>query len=314
LYKTLARRGIIRLSAGVISSQADIKGIVHPLVHRITKTTAADHQAIHQTDHQAENSQLDALILDIQSAERLQQDLPSYIGHSFRKPLFVTRRSFEYLPDGYTGSPSIAHDLIALKTSPISPWQEHVKRVVDVLGAAIVLILCTPLFLILAIGVKMSSPGPIFYQQERIGRWGIPFAIYKFRTMIAAAEPDGPMLTVVDDARVTAFGRYLRKWRLDELPQLINVLKGDMSLVGPRPERPYYAQQLTKLQPKYALIYQVRPGITSWGQVKYGYASTLDEMIQRFRYDLLYMEHMSLFLDFRILLYTVAVVAGGKGR
>ena len=162
--------------------------------------------------------------------------------------------------------------------------------------------------------IKMDSKGPIFFKQERIGKAGKPFKILKFRSMFVDAEKEGPALSSDFDPRITSVGKMLRKSRLDELPQFWNVLKGEMSIVGPRPERKYYIDQIVKIAPHYIHLHKVRPGITSWGQVKYGYASTVEEMVQRLTFDILYMENMSLALDFKIILFTVIVMIEGRGK
>jgi len=191
--------------------------------------------------------------------------------------------------------------------------EKNIKWMADKIIALGVLILFSPLYLYLSIRIKWSSPGPVFFQQERIGYRGKPFMIYKFRTMFSEASKQGPLLTARDDKRVTPFGRFLRKYRLDEIPQFWNVLKGDMSLVGPRPEQRFYIEQIVCKAPYYYLLHNVRPGITSWGMVKYGYAETVDKMIERLNFDILYYENMSLVLDIKILLYTVQIVFSGKG-
>jgi lipopolysaccharide/colanic/teichoic acid biosynthesis glycosyltransferase len=170
------------------------------------------------------------------------------------------------------------------------------------------------MYLFLALMVKFSSKGPVFYMQERIGLNGKPFKIIKFRSMRVDAEKNGPQLAKENDSRVTAFGAFMRKTRLDELPQFVNVLSGDMALVGPRPERQYFIDQIIEKAPQYKLIQRVRPGITSWGQVKYGYAENVDEMIERLKFDLLYIENMSLAIDFKIIFYTVIIMLQGRGK
>lgn len=201
--------------------------------------------------------------------------------------------------------------LISHKTMPA--WQERTKRMIDMLVSAIVLIVASPLYAYAAIGVKRSSPGPIFYRQIRIGKNGKPFRIYKFRSMYTGSEQKGYQLAAENDNRVTKFGAMMRKVRLDEIPQFFNVLIGDMSLVGPRPERKHYIEQITKKAPHYTRLLRVRPGITSWGQVKYGYASNVDEMVERLKYDLIYINNMSLYIDLKILIYTVRTVVLKQG-
>ena len=187
-------------------------------------------------------------------------------------------------------------------------WQENMKRFLDVLLSLLALGLLSPLILILMIGVKISSRGPIVLRQERIGRNGIPFTLYKFRSMFADAEKNGPELSRKNDDRVTNFGKFMRTRKMDEIPNFINVIMGEMSLVGPRPERKYFINQIIEQAPHYVHLQRVKPGITSWGQVRYGYAANVEEMIRRLKYDLLYIENMSLFVDFQILIITFQTI------
>lgn len=203
--------------------------------------------------------------------------------------------------------------LIDVTGNNFSEEGKNIKLMLDKLVSAIVLLLLSPVYLYLAIRVKMDSKGPVFIKQERIGFHGKPFMIYKFRTMREDAEKDGPLLSSENDARITPFGQVMRKYRLDEFPQFWNVLKGDMSLVGPRPERKYYIDQIMKQAPYFYLLHNVRPGITSWGMVKFGYARNIAEMIERMQYDILYYENMSLMLDIKILIYSIKTVCTGKG-
>ena len=203
--------------------------------------------------------------------------------------------------------------LVDVTDNNFSPAEQNIKLFQDKVCSVVALLLLSPLFAYIAWRVKKDSPGPVFFRQERIGYLGQPFWMYKFRTMYVNAEENGPSLSSEDDLRVTPFGRIMRKYRLDELPQFWNVLKGDMSLVGPRPERKYFIDEIVKTAPYYYLLHNVRPGITSLGMVKYGYAASVDKMVERMEYDILYYENMSLTLDLTILIYTVKTVITGKG-
>lgn len=207
----------------------------------------------------------------------------------------------------------ISEPLVNISTTNIHPAILNLKRLGDVIVSALALIVLAPAFLIIALAIKHDSKGPAFYLQERVGYHKKIFRIIKFRTMYTDAEASGPALSKADDPRITHIGRFLRKYRIDEFPQFWNVLRGDMSLVGPRPEREYYVRQIIERVPHYSLIHQVRPGITSWGMVRYGYAGNVDEMLERLPYDLLYLENVSLAVDMKILAHTVKTVLTGKG-
>ncbi|MEM6633466.1 MAG: sugar transferase [Bacteroidota bacterium] len=232
-----------------------------------------------------------------------------------------TSANIKIVPGSYdyiVGSAKISHilgaPLIEIFPQIISNWEKVIKRLLDVGVSLVSLVLLIPVYTLIGLAVKLDSPGPIFYLQERIGKGGKPFSMVKFRSMYQDAESKGPALSSEDDPRITPVGRILRKMRLDELPQFWNVLKGDMSIVGPRPERRHYIDQIVKLAPHYVHLHKVRPGITSWGQVKYGYASTVEEMVERLTFDILYIEQMSLALDLKIMLYTFIVILEGRGK
>ncbi len=205
--------------------------------------------------------------------------------------------------------------LITVTYGKILPAQKIIKRLCDILLSLCAMVLLSPLYLITAIMVYSTSKGPVFYRQERIGYKGKPFYMHKFRSMYMDAEATGPQLSSGDkDSRITPFGRFMRKVRLDEIPQFYNVLKGTMSLVGYRPERQFFIDQIVSKAPEYKLLLRVKPGITSWGQVKFGYADTVDQMVERLKYDLLYLENISLATDIKILLYTVMIIFQGRGK
>lgn len=225
------------------------------------------------------------------------------------------------LPDYYdiiSGSvkTSNVYDAVLIHIHPdlMPDWQRVWKRMLDMIISAMALLALSPFLIFAAIMVKLSSKGPVFYKQERIGRFGRPFYIYKFRSMFVEAEQAGPALSSKADPRITSWGRFMRKWRIDELPQFVNIIRGDMSLVGPRPERKHYIDIISTTHAHYKYLHKVKPGLTSWGMVQFGYAENVDEMIERMKYDLLYIENCSLALDVKIILYTFMVIFQGRGK
>ncbi len=225
------------------------------------------------------------------------------------------------LPDYYdilSGSvkTSNVYDAVLIHIHPdlMPDWQRVCKRVIDIVVSSFALLVLSPFLLFTAIMVLFSSKGPIIYKQKRVGLFGRPFSIYKFRSMFVDAELNGPALSSKTDARITKWGRFMRKWRVDELPQFFNIVIGDMSLVGPRPERKHYIDIISEAHAHYKYLHKVKPGLTSWGMVQFGYAENVDEMIERMRYDLLYIENCSLALDLKIILYTFIVIFQGRGK
>ena len=257
----------------------------------------------------------DEVILDFKSKTK-ENDIYTLINRLY--PRNVEISVVPSLYDMLTGAAMIDEvsdqPLIHITEHKMSDTELCIKRAFDIVVSVAMLILLSPLYLILTLLVWYSSKGPVFYRQERIGLHGLPFEIIKFRTMCVHAESEIPQLSADNDPRITKVGKWMRKYRLDELPQFWNILRGDMSIVGPRPERRYFINQIEEKAPYYCMIYKIRPGLTSWGPIKVGYTDTLDKMIRRLNYDIVYIENMSLTLDIKIMFHTIGVIFNGKGQ
>jgi exopolysaccharide biosynthesis polyprenyl glycosylphosphotransferase len=205
--------------------------------------------------------------------------------------------------------------LIEVNPQLMPVWERKIKRLMDIVFSSIILIITLPITFLVAIAIKLDSEGPVFYKQIRVGKDGKEFKIYKFRSMFKDAEKHtGPVWSIKNDPRITRVGRIIRKFRLDEIPQFINVLRGEMSLVGPRPERPYFVEKLSQEIPLYKRRLKVKPGITGWAQVKHKYDESIEDVKKKLQYDLYYIENISLRMDLKILFRTIFVVLFGKGH
>jgi polysaccharide biosynthesis protein PslA len=261
-----------------------------------------------------DNHDIEEVIIAIDTSEHNKlQEILAQLSH--RKIIIkITPDLYDIISGSVKTSNVFGAILIEIYPELMPDWQRVIKRVLDVTISMLVLIFLSPLYLFAAIKVKLSSVGPIFYKQQRIGLYGKPFLIYKFRSMVQSAEENGPSLSSQHDPRITSWGRVMRKWRIDELPQFYNIIIGDMSLVGPRPERKHYIDIIAQTHPHYKYLHKVKPGLSSWGMVKFGYAENITEMIERMRYDLLYIKNCSLVLDFKIMIYTILVILQGRGK
>ncbi|MCM1164288.1 MAG: sugar transferase [Muribaculaceae bacterium] len=289
----------------VADPSLDIVAVYHP-----EENTDNDSMIRRIAEGEIEGVVLAPSALDSEGMQRLLHtlytlDVPVLVSPDDRALAMGTMTRFDHV---------IGEPLVDIVRPVLPDAMVAMKRFADVVVSSVALIVTAPLIAVLGVAVKLQSDGPMFYSQERIGYRRRPFMIHKLRSMISDSETDGPRLSADDDPRVTPVGRFMRKYRLDELPNLWNVLVGEMSLVGPRPEREHFIRQIVERAPHYTLLHLVRPGLTSWGMVRYGYASNVDEMVERLRYDILYIQNLSLEVDVKILLYTLRTVLRGEGK
>lgn len=261
-----------------------------------------------------ETNQIEEVIIAVETSEH--ENLGKLISRLDGKNIAI-----KLIPDMYdivTGSVKMTSifgmPLIHVNNVTMPYWQQSVKKILDMLLSLLAITILLPIYLFIALAIKLDSKGPVFYKQERVGKGGKLFNILKFRTMHVDAESYGPQLSSDNDLRITRVGRFLRKTRLDESPQFLNVLKGEMAIVGPRPEREYFIEKIVEKAPHYNHLLRVKPGITSWGQVKFGYAENVSQMVERLKFDILYIENMSLALDFKIMFYTILTILKGSGK
>jgi len=223
--------------------------------------------------------------------------------------VYFCERVLRRVPVNYV----LASDLAFSDELTVPRLRRVAKRCLDLLMSAFLLVGALPLGILVAIAIKLDSPGPVFYRQERVGRGGRRYVLWKFRSMAVDAEKDGPAWAKVEDERVTRVGRWIRKTRIDEIPQVLNVLVGDMSFVGPRPERPVFVERITGVVPFYRLRETVQPGITGWAQIRYQYGASIEDARNKLEFDLYYVKHFSLFLDIAIMFHTIRHVLRGRG-
>jgi exopolysaccharide biosynthesis polyprenyl glycosylphosphotransferase len=268
--------------------------------------------SIDQLPELLQKHEIEEIIISIPPDE--QKDIPEILNWlGFPE---ITVKAIPGLHNALKGNVNITNiwgtPLLVINCELMPFWQQAVKKFFDIAFAVLAIIILSPFFIICTLGVIFTSKGPILFKQERIGKNGKPFVLYKFRSMYTDAEKNGPNLSSRNDNRTTPFGKYLRSTKLDEIPNFFNVIKGEMSVVGPRPERQFYIEQIIKIAPQYLQLQKIKPGITSLGQVKFGYAENVEQMAKRLRYDLLYLENMSLYTDFLVIYYTIVLLFKGR--
>ncbi len=261
-----------------------------------------------------EEKEIEEVIIAIETSEHAQiNDIINTLANS-EVVLKIIPDMYDILTGYAKMNNVLGTPLIEIYPDLMPRWEKNLKRILDIVFSSLCIILLLPVYIYTGIRVLLSSEGNMFYTQERIGLFGKPFQIIKFRSMRTDAESNGPALSSKNDVRITNWGRVMRKWRLDEIPQFFNVLKGEMSLVGPRPERNYYVEQIIEKAPHYRHIQRVKPGITSLGMVKYGYAENVSQMIDRLKFDIIYIENISILMDIKIMIYTMITLLQGRGK